>query len=432
MHNRLTSSIAIIWILFISLSSSMIAQNIAEKPGIKSLSLEECFSWSRENFPLLKQLDIIDRTEQYNLSNASKVNLPQVNFNGQASYQSAVTELPLAIPNLDIPSINKDQYKIYGELYQSLTGFSNVNTLKGLTSLESKIEKQKVEIELYKLKDRVHQVYFGVLLINEKIKQYKIFLSDIDSTMTKVRSAIVNGTATNTDIQILSVERISLEQLIEENQANKSAYLEILSTLTKKHITEQTNFKIPPSTSPSLNIVRPELQLYNLQSQTTSLKEKRLNNTLIPHLGLFAQVGYGRPALNFLSNDFDFYYIGGIKLNWNISRLYTHKNSKNALHLLTDKIANERETFLLNTSLTQSQQSAEIIKYNRLIKSDETIVNLRTEILNTAKIQLSNGLITTFDYVKILNDLNRASQSLILHQTQLLLSQYNLKSTRGN
>jgi outer membrane protein TolC len=333
---------------------------------------------------------------------------------------------------MEIPAIDKDQYKIYGEIYQPLTGFSKVNTQKKLIAHESEIEKQKVEIDLYKLKDRINQLYFGVLLITEKIGQYEIIQSDIDSALVKVKAAIINGTATITDKQLLNVERISIDQQIEENRSNKSAFLEMLSTLTRKDIGENSIFIEPTTFVQSSTIIRSELQLYNLQNQSVNLLQKQLNQSLIPNIGLFGQGGYGRPALNFLSNEFDFYYLGGIKFNWNISNLYKLKNKRKSLNLINDKISSQKETFLLNTSLTQLQQSAEITKYRKHIKTDKDIIELREEMLNTAKVQLSNGLITTIDYVKFLNDVNKAKQKLLLHETQLLLSQYNLKTTTGN
>lgn len=432
MNSQMKSPTVMLCILIVLFTSSLIAQEIEDKSEMNAITIEDCYEWSRDNYPLIKQLNIIDKSAQYSLSNASNGNLPQININGQATYQSAVTKLPISIPNMEVPSIDKDQYKIYGEVYQPLTAFSSVNTSKKLIEHESEIEKQKVEVDLYKLKDRINQLYFGVLLIKEKIQQYEIIKSDIDSTLLKVEAAITNGIATITDRQLLSVERISIDQQIEENRANKSAFLDIISTLTKKNITENSTFVIPVSNKLPTTINRPELQLFNLQSQSVNLQEEQLNNSLRPNVGLFVQGGYGRPALNFLINDFDFYYIGGIKFNWNISSLYNLKSTKESLRLVNDRISTQKETFLLNTSLTQSQQSAEIAKFYILIKSDRAIIKVREEILNTAKVQLSNGLITTIDYVKILNDVKRAKQTLLLHETQLLLSQYNLKATIGN
>jgi outer membrane protein TolC len=417
---------------FIYAGMSLNAQSIASGTSVMRASIDDCYEWSRENFPLIHQLDIVDKATHYNVSNASNGNLPQINLNGQASYQSAVTNFPIDLPNVEVPTVGKDQYKIYGEVYQPLTNFSNVKTLKRQIEINGEIEKQQVEVDLYKLKDRINQTYFGILLISEKIEQFEIIISDLDSALVKVEAAISNGTATLTDKSLLNVERISIMQQIDENRSNRKAFLSMLSILTGKTISETTVLDKPKILTGTSEIRRPELQLFKLQNDAIDIKSKQLSNRLLPNLGLFAQGGYGRPALNFLSNDFDFYYIGGVKFNWNISNYYGHKNAKKLLQTVSDKISTQRETFLRNTELSQAQQSSEILKYEGLVKTDNKIVNLRADILKTAKVQLDNGLITTIDYVKYLNDVNRAKQNLLLHGTQLLLAQHNLKITTGN
>lgn len=418
--------------IFLTIGSSINAQNAIQAPEVVSMSIEECYLWTKENYPLIQQMNIIDKTSQYSLENASHGNLPQISLNGQASYQSDVTQLPIAIPNMEIPTIDRDQYKIYGEVYQPLSNFSHVKANKKLIANNGEIEKQKIEVDLYQLKDRINQLFFGVLLMDEKIEQFKIIQADLDSALVRVNAAVDNGTATLMDKQLLNVERISLSQQIEESQTSQLAFLSMLTILTGKNITANTLLVKPSLELMSTTINRPELQLFNLQNQSIILQDKILNNVLLPNIGLFAQGGYGRPALNFLSNEFEFYYIGGLKFNWNLSSLYNYKNTKKSLRLSTEKIATQKEAFLLNTRLTQSQQSTEVSKYQNLLIMDKEIIGIREEVLAAANVQLGNGLITTIDYVKFLNDVNKARQMRLLHETQLLLAQYNLKTTTGN
>ncbi len=397
-----------------------------------SITIENCYQWAKANYPLVKQLDLIDKTNSYSLSNASKGNLPQVTINGQATYQSEVTEVPIDVPNIEIPTISKFQYKLYGEVYQPLTNFSTVDAKKKQIENNGEIEKQRIEIDLFKLNERIDQLYFGALLIEEKIDLLGLIQNDLDSALVKVKSAIANGTATVTDEQLIDVEKISIVQQIDENQSNKEAFIQMLATLTGKDLTTATQLAKPDYLENSLEINRPELHLFNLQSSSISLQNEQLNNNIIPNIGLFLQGGLGRPALNFLSNDLSPYYIGGVKLNWNLSNFYTQKNNRASLIIAKEKIKHQRNTFLLNTNLTQVQQSSEIKKFQNLIQADKEIVAIRETVLETAKVQLANGLITTIDYIRFLNEVNKARQTLHLHETQLLLSQYNLKTTNGN
>lgn len=410
-------------------TTNLFAENSA---AIQSITIEQCYEWSKANYPIIKQMDIIDKTTAYNISNATSGNLPQISLNGQASYQSEVIQFPIQLPGVKLSSLDKDQYKTHIDVYQPLTNFIHVSNQKKITKTNGEIEKQKVEIEFLKLKDRINQIYFGSLLFAEKSEQLKIIQIDIDSALVRVDAGVSNGTATKNDRQLLQVEKISLEQQIDENRANRAAFLKMLSTITGKNITTNTQLVQPQSQIVNLTLHRPELVLFSLQSQALQLQKKQVNSRLIPNIGIFGQGGYGKPGLNVMSNDFEFYYIGGVKLSWNISVLYNHHNNKSILSLANERVDAQKKSFLLNTDLTQSQQSAEIEKYETLLKTDEKIIPIRQDVVNTAKVQLENGLITTIDYIKILNDLKKAQQMMILHKIQLLLAQQNLKNTTGN
>ena len=71
------------------------------------VTLDECRHAAQENYPLVRQYNLIQLAEQYNLSNASKGNLPQINISGKASYQSDATTFPIDIPGIGIKGLPK-------------------------------------------------------------------------------------------------------------------------------------------------------------------------------------------------------------------------------------------------------------------------------------------------------------------------------------
>lgn len=410
----------------IFLSTSVYAQTMS------SATLEQCYEWSRNNYPLIQKLDLIEQSAEYNLSNASKGKLPQLSIKGQATIQSDVTQLLIELPGMDIPTLSKDQYKIYGEVYQPLTNFSNVDNRKEQIAIDGQIEQKKVEIDLYRLKDRINQVYFGLLLMGVKDEQLSLVLKDLENTLLKLDGALENGTATLMDKKLLEVEKIAITQELQENESNVEAFLMMLSALTGQNITVETDLVAPLIfvNTPTLN--RPELELFGLQSKMVEVQNAQLKNRNRPNIGLFLQGGYGRPGLNFLSNDFEPYYVAGLKLNWNLNFLYTSKSDQKQLEIKRQMIQNQKDVFLLNTEITQSQQSVELSKYRNKIVLDKKAVELREDIKTTAEVQLLNGIITSLDYIKILNDANRASQQLRLDELLFLQAQYKLKTTSGN
>ena len=123
------------------------------------LTIDSCYSLAKKNYPLMKQIALIEKTKEYSIDNASKGYLPQLNLNGQATYQSDITQIPITLPNMIIPALSKDQYKIYGEINQSLTDFFVINQQKELIKSNTVAEEQKIEVGLYRLKERINKIY---------------------------------------------------------------------------------------------------------------------------------------------------------------------------------------------------------------------------------------------------------------------------------
>lgn len=396
------------------------------------LSIDSCYVYARNNYPMIKQRELISKSKSYSLENASKGYLPQLGINGQATYQSDVTQIPISLPNMTVPTLSKDQYKIYGEIVQPLTDVAIIRQQKQLISDNSIVEEEKLEAELYKLKERINQLYFGILLIDAQVEQTELLKKDIQSAIYKTIAAIENGTGLKSSLNMLKAELLKADQRTTELKSNRKGYIEMLGSMINKQLTEKTALESPLEKNTSLTINRPEIRLYEAQKKTLSIHDKLITARSIPRLGLFLQAGYGKPALNMLNPDFDFYYIGGLRLNWNLSSFYTFKKDKKLLQINQDLIDVQRQTFLFNTQLNLAQQQIEQNKLKELIKSDDEIIGLRSSVKVTANAQLENGTITVIDYVSYVNAEDQAKQNKLLHQIQLLMAQYTTQTISGN
>ncbi len=411
---------------------TILIYGVSSAQSLDKITLEECYEWSRLNYPLIKQLELIDKSSEYSLANASKSYLPQININGQFTYQSDVTSLPISLPNVEVPTVSKDQYKVYAEIYQPLTNAVGVNHFKKEMIANAAVDKQKIEVDLYQLRERVNQVYFGILLLEEQTKQLEILQSDLNGTIEKIDAAIENGISIESDKLLLNAETINVKQRSLEIESNKQAFVAMLSYLIGQEIDVETELERPEPIINEATINRPELKLIELQKLSIDQKFGQISSRFVPNVGLFVQTGMGRPALNFLSDNLDAYYIGGLKMNWSLSSFYTARKEKRMLNLSKDKLQSAKETFLLNTNFSVIQQSNEVNKYEILIGTDKELIELRKSIKETAEVQLSNGLISALDYVAYVNAENTANQNLLLHQLQMLMAQYTLKTTLGN
>jgi outer membrane protein TolC len=396
------------------------------------LTLNDCYRLALQNYPQVKQRELIAKTAEYTIENIQKGYLPQLNINGQASYQSAVTAIPIKIPGVDIPTLSKDQYKLYGEIDQTVYDGGEIKQQKKLQKTTEAINQQQLETDLYQLKDRINQLFFGVLLVDEQIKQNDLVIKDVQLGHDKIRASIRNGTAFKSNGDILEAQVLQDEQQSINLRASRKAYTDMLGLFIGRTVDENTLLVKPPSVDVTHDINRPELLVYDLQGKNLDVQNELLTVGTRPKLSLFLQGGVARPGLDLLSNNFAGYYIGGIKLTWSPSIFYTLKNNRALIDINRKNLAVEKETFLFNTNLTVKQQDADIGKYGQLLASDDRIIDLRTKVKNTAMAQLENGVITSNDFLTDVNDENQARQNKILHEVQLLMTQYNQQTTTGN
>jgi outer membrane protein TolC len=399
---------------------------------VNSLTIDSCYAMAKRNYPLVKQYALIEKSKEYSIDNANKNYLPQFNIAGQATYQSEVTKVPISIPNVSIPELNKDQYKLYGEVSQPITDLFTVKDQKELVKANSEIEEQKIEVELYKLKERINNLFFGLLLIDAQIQQTELLKKDIQSGIDKINTAIANGTALKSSADNLKAELLKANQRTIELKSNKKGYAAMLSLFVNQPILESTTLVKPNPQIISNIINRPELKMYDLQKKTFDVQSKLITAKNLPRFSLFFQGGLGRPALNMLSNDVKGYYMGGLRLNWSLTGFYTYNKEKKILALNQNSLDIQKDVFLFNTNLNLQQQNSEVTKMQELIETDNSIITLRESIKNTTKNQLENGTVTTNDYLTAVNAQDQAQQNLLLHQIQLLMAQYNYQTTSGN
>ena len=397
------------------------------------LTLEDCYEKARINYPLIKQKDYIAKTKDYSVSNVWNGYFPQITLLGQATYQSDVTEVPMPLPGVVIERLTKDQYKVAVDVTQTIYDGGIMSSQAGIQESVNEIDDQKIEIELIKIKERVNQIYLGVLLIDAQLNQIDLVIEDLNASISKLDAAYANGTATKSDVDVLRAELLKTEQRKIELTSSKISYLNMLGLLINENLDELTVLQTPSQINflSAEEISRPELRLYSAQKNLIENQSGLTSSKIIPKANLFFQGGYSKPGLNMFKNDFAWYYITGIRFSWSLSNLYSYGNESEINELSKLNIDAQTETFLLNTKITTNQQLQEIDKLKKLIDVDKSIIDLRTSVKESAKAKLENGVITSSDYIRDLNAEDTARQNLEIHKIQLLLAQYNYKITTG-
>ena len=398
--------------------------------GQQKLTLEECQIAVTKNYPLAKQLNLYTQKGNFEKKVIEKGNLPKVDVNAQATYQSDVIEFPFSMPNTSIKSLNKDQYRATLDVQQLIYNGGLIKANSELKDIQIQNAKQQVNVSLYQLKTKVNFSFMTVLLLQEQNELLIAKKDLLTNKIKEVRSGVKNGMLLPSSEYVLQAELIKVNQLLAENNLSKQKEIKNLEQLTVTPIAATTIFEKP--THFSTNEIRPELELFEIQRENLEKSKELLSKSKLPKLNAFGQLGYGNPGLNMLDNSFQDFYMVGLKLNWNVFDWNKSQKEKAALDVAKEVIQTEKETFETTIAIQLNEVQTDIEKLTAAIQSDIEIIQLREKVLSASDSQLKNGAITSSDYLTELTQLFDAKSAQKMHEIQLQLAQLNYKIIKGN
>ncbi len=397
------------------------------------ISLKLCLDCSEQNYPLAKQTKLLQAVNELKQEIIETAFLPQFMLNAQVSYQSEVTNLPIQLPNINIPQTSKDWYKLNVDISQLIYDGGALKQQQKLEKSQMDIEVKSIEIELYKVKEMVQSAYFNYLLLQENKQSILLLQNELNEKLKSIESAVKNGVMQSSSRDNLKAELIKIKQHIYELDLGLESTIKSLNVLTGMQITRDQNF-ILPQTQDELTIKnnRPEMKYFDLQKSKIELMKEMTDLRRKPKIMGFGQAGYGRPGLNMLSNDFEPYFMIGARLNWNIFDWKKTKKEIRSFEIQSQIIENNKKSFNTNLEVLLNKKQTEIQRLKNLIKSDKEIVDLKKNVAKAASSQFENGIITATEYLLEKNAETKAVLNLHLHKVQLRYAQINYEYTIGN
>ena len=401
-------------------------------------TLDECRCLAREHYPEIRQYDLIALTEQYDLSNAARAWIPQVTLSGQASWQSDTPTFPgalgeiLASRGLQMEGIRREQYRATIDVSQTIWDGGHSRATKELAQAEAAEERLRTEVDLYALQSRVDDLYFGILLLDERLTQTTVQISLLESNLARMRSCVANGTATKSDADAIEAELLTVRQTLEQIEASRASYGRMLEIFIGQPLAAEG---LERPAEPALGDVplRPELALFEAQAQRIDVRRKALNSALMPRFSAFAQGYYGYPGQDMfrsmMSTDGTLNALVGVRMSWNIGAFYTRRNDLGKLRTARQQIDIQRDIFHFNTRLQTTREEGEIARLRKAVASDTRIVELRRAVRVAAESQLENGVIDTTDLLRKITDETTAALNRSTHEIELLQTLYQLKHT---
>ena len=403
-------------------------------------TLEECQRAAEQNYPLIRQYGLIEKTTSLNVANIQKGWLPQVTASAQAALQSDVTAFPDKLQTvfqqtgITMDGLKKDQYRVGIDVQQTVYDAGNIKSQKEIARRQGELQSRQNEVTMYNVRKSVNEMYFSLLLVDEQIRLNADLQTVLEGNEKKLAAMLKGGTASESDWQNVKAERLNVVQKMTGLQSQRTALARMLSIFCGIEVNGLVKPEMPENMNPSINL-RPELKALDAQLRLTDAQERALDAAMMPRLGVFAQGYYGYPGYNMfedmMSRKFSWNGMIGARLTWNIGALYTRKNDKAKLQVQRETTEVNRERFLFDNNLEQIEQNENISRYRQMMTDDEEIISLRSSIRKAAESKLAHGIIDVNDLVREINSENKARVEQCIHEIEMLKEIYDLKITIG-
>ena len=391
-------------------------------PAQKVFTLKECYDMAMSVNALADEKTSYSDISRLKDENLTKGWLPTLDANGSFVYNSSVIDMSSVLGSLPIPGIASaikplphEQYKIAVDINQVIYDGGAIKGARALEKADLSINEKQTETDLYKLRGQINGYYFNLILLQRQKELLNNYLEVILKRLSSMQSALSNGLVIKSDIDVLTSEKIKLEQQLTENEIRKASLIKILSGMIGTEIDNSTQFLIPQLKDELSNdLSRPELQLFDLRKEQLGAGLKLIDSKRMPKAFGFATLGYGNPpGSNFFRDEFAPYYILGAGIKWNIFDWNKVKNEKQVLALQQGIIDKRRNDLTDNLNRLLESKNAEIISLKALIDSDSELIELRKKITASAESQYENGTITATEY---LNEMNSERQALVNYE----------------
>lgn len=400
----------------------------------KVATLGVCHEKAIAAYPQLSDKTLVRDASDLRIKNINSNYLPQLSINGQATYQSDVTQISLPpMMGISVPSPAHDQYKVTMDAQQLIYDGGLTRKQKKLEEASSAADIQQVEIDLLRIKEQVNNTYFTIVLLQANKRLLQNTLNVLKEKEQTVKSMVKNGVLMQSDENTIIAERLKTEQLVVETDINRASAIRTMNLLTNESFTDSTVFVSPElAIQDTLTTNRPETKSFELQEKRVDAAGSITNASLLPRVYAFGQLGYGRPGLNMMNDSFNDFYMIGASLKWNFWDWNKSRREKQVYAIQKQMIASKRDNFNKNLSIDLQNRLATIKKSEEALQRDADIVKLRASITQVAQSQLNNGVITSTDYITELNSETQARINLETHKIQLIQAKANYLIATGN
>ncbi len=393
--------------------------------GIAQTSLKDCINSALGSHPALKSGEYLGLINQKELENNNTHRLPSFNIGAQGKYQSDVVEFDFDLPfeGLSFPEIPHFQYNMSLYANQLLYDGGKRKLEKNLINVEHKERMAGLEARAREIKESVQELYLEILLRDKQLDVIQLLQRSVDVNLARLEAGYGGGVVSDMDVKLLEAEKIDMRRKLLTLREARNALIEQLALLCKLDLEPDDEFSIPEVSYILQAPERSEYDIFSYRNQALQLRKKMMGLKTIPRLSAFGQAGYGRPGLNFMSDEWQDFYVMGLRFSW-IPWDYGETKRKQAIIDLNSMMLNyEQENFDLQLQSAIARVLSRIQLLEQIIKEDGRMVEVRELIRLSMEKRLNDGVITSAEYITELNREKQARLDLERSKLDLLANQ---------
>ncbi|WP_416867155.1 MAG: TolC family protein [Imperialibacter sp.] len=402
----------------------------------ETISLQGCYELALQHTPLSGQAALYGELAASKGERLGLAYRPQVSLNGQWSYQSDVFSLPFSIPGAETPEIPKSQYQATVGIEQSIYDGGMVRQSREASKRELAANQQKVEVDLYKVKESLNSLYFGILRIQEAEKNLEAARNTLLERKKVIDAGFSTGVLLQSDKSAFEKEILSIEQQLVAAEAEKEGLVAMLADKLGQQLSVDAVLTLPGGTIPlegEATINRPELSYLSEQKTVLSQAGELIAARTKPKVSAFARGGFGSPnPYNFFKTDLSGFYMAGVRLYWPLFDWGASKQERQELQIQEQLLENSRSDAMSQFENGTLQWRKKWLASDEVMKRDAEIVRLQESIVREYAARLEGGTVTSSDYITALDQLTRAKITARMHEIDKAWYQVQYFTLTGN
>lgn len=404
---------------------------------VDSLRLPDLRATALSQDPRAAQLELLAAQSALRLSNINASLKPALSIAGQGQYQSDVTSIPITVPGFTLPKPPHDTYDAHLEAVQPIID-PTLSARRGVERAQTAESQARVRTALYSITESVNTAFFTALRAQSQVAELETTLTDVEAQLRVAEDRVKAGTALPSEANLLGAELLKRRQAVEEQNSVRRAAIAVLSDLTGKRIDLAAPLSAPdlsgvvPVLEDSINVRnRPEYQQFQRSLDVLEQTEAADKAQERPRVSAFGQAGYGKPGLNALRNQFETYWLAGIRFQWNPFNWGSTSRDRQVTELQKSIVSTEEKAFTESLRRSIENDLASIARLNTALVEDDQIIALRENILAETRARYSEAVITSADYIDRQTDVLAARLSRASHRVELAQARAHVLTTLG-